>query len=124
MPEAWRAGASSFPALLTKKEDPMFESVNTLIAEHDDLQRQLSDPELHGDPVRSKRVNRRYAELSRIVASYHEWKQLSDDLAAKVADAGRSVTHGAVSVIPPRLLGQIPDCWDDRCSENSIQMPQ
>jgi peptide chain release factor 1 len=60
----------------------MFESVNTLIAEHDDLQEQLADPELHSDPVRSKKVNRRYAELSRIVAAYQHWKQLEDDLAA------------------------------------------
>ncbi|GAB3581618.1 peptide chain release factor 1 [Leifsonia lichenia] len=60
----------------------MFESVNSLIAEHDDLQEQLADPELHSDPVRSKKVNRRYAELSRIVAAYHQWKQLEDDLAA------------------------------------------
>ena len=60
----------------------MFESVNTLIAEHDDLQEQLADPELHSDPVRSKKVNRRYAELSRIVAAYRQWKQLEDDLAA------------------------------------------
>ncbi|WP_431280056.1 PCRF domain-containing protein [Leifsonia poae] len=60
----------------------MFESVNSLIAEHDDLQEQLADPELHSDPVRSKKVNRRYAELSRIVASYNHWKQLEDDLAA------------------------------------------
>jgi peptide chain release factor 1 len=65
-----------------KKEETMFESVNTLIAEHDDLQEQLADPELHSDPMRSKKVNRRYAELSRIVASYHQWKQLEDDLAA------------------------------------------
>ncbi|WP_345761570.1 peptide chain release factor 1 [Diaminobutyricibacter sp. McL0608] len=60
----------------------MFESVTSLLAEHDDLQEQLADPDLHSDPVRSKRVNRRYAELSRIVAAYHQWKQLEDDLAA------------------------------------------
>jgi peptide chain release factor 1 len=60
----------------------MFESVNSLLAEHDELQEQLADPELHSDPVRSKRVNRRYAELSRIVAAYHVWKQIEDDLAA------------------------------------------
>ena len=60
----------------------MFESVNSLIAEHDGLQEQLADPELHSDPVRSKKVNRRYAELSRIVAAYREWKQIEDDLAA------------------------------------------
>jgi peptide chain release factor 1 len=56
--------------------------VNSLLTEHDDLQEQLADPDLHSDPVRSKRVNRRYAELSRIVAAYHQWKQLEDDLAA------------------------------------------
>jgi peptide chain release factor 1 len=60
----------------------VFESVQTLLAEHDELQGQLADPELHSDPVRSKKVNRRYAELSRIVAAYHEWRQLTDDLAA------------------------------------------
>jgi peptide chain release factor 1 len=60
----------------------MFESVNSLLAEHDQLQEQLADPDLHSDPVRSKRVNRRYAELSRIAAAYHQWKQLEDDLAA------------------------------------------
>ncbi|MDQ1583054.1 MAG: peptide chain release factor 1 [Microbacteriaceae bacterium] len=60
----------------------MFESVNSLLAEHDGLQEQLADPELHSDPVRSKRVNRRYAELSRIVAAYQSWKQIEDDLAA------------------------------------------
>jgi peptide chain release factor 1 len=70
----------------------MFESVKTLLAEHEDLQGQLSDPALHSDPVRSKRVNRRYAELSRIVAAYHEWRELSDDLAAatEMADEDES----------------------------------
>ena len=60
----------------------MFESVQTLLAEHDELQGQLADPELHSDPARSKKVNRRYAELSRIVAAYHEWRQLTDDVQA------------------------------------------
>jgi peptide chain release factor 1 len=60
----------------------MFESVAALQAEHDDLQRQLSDPELHSDPARSKKVNRRYAELSRIVAAHAAWQQNVDDLEA------------------------------------------
>ena len=60
----------------------MFESVLTLLAEHDDLQSQLADPELHANPVRSKKVNRRYAELSRIIAAYHEWKEVDDNLEA------------------------------------------
>ena len=60
----------------------MFESVAGLLAEHEDLQQQLSDPALHADPARSKKVNRRYAELSRIVAAHSEWQKLSDDLEA------------------------------------------
>ncbi|MEP6477779.1 MAG: peptide chain release factor 1 [Rhodoglobus sp.] len=60
----------------------MFESVQSLLAEHDELQEQLADPDLHSDPVRSKKVNRRYAELARIVAAYHAWQQLTDDVAA------------------------------------------
>ena len=60
----------------------MFESVETLLTEHDELQEQLADPALHADPVRSKKVNRRYAELARIIAAYREWQQLDDDLEA------------------------------------------
>jgi len=41
----------------------MFESVLTLQAEFDELQSELADPELHSNPARSKKVNRRYAEL-------------------------------------------------------------
>jgi peptide chain release factor 1 len=60
----------------------LFESVDTLLAEHDELQSQLGDPELHANPARSKKVNRRYAELSRIIASYQEWKEVEDNLDA------------------------------------------
>lgn len=60
----------------------MFESVKTLLAEHEELQNQLADPELHSNPARSKKVNRRYAELSRIVDAYNRWIALTDDLAA------------------------------------------
>ncbi len=63
-------------------DSSMFESVQPLLAEHDELQEQLADPELHSDPARSKRVNRRYAELARVVAAYHEWVALTDDVAA------------------------------------------
>jgi peptide chain release factor 1 len=56
--------------------------VQQLLAEYAQLEGQLADPDLHADPVKSKKVNRRYAELSRIVAAYREWTQLTDDLAA------------------------------------------
>lgn len=60
----------------------MFESVQALIAEHGRLQEELADPALHADAGRAKRVNRRYAELSRIVAAHDAWQQAQSDLEA------------------------------------------
>lgn len=60
----------------------MFESVQTLIDEHRAVQEELSDPAVHADASRAKRVNRRYAELSRIVAAYDAWHGAEEDLAA------------------------------------------
>ena len=59
----------------------MFESVLTLIDEHRRVQEELSDPAVHADAARAKRVNRRYAELSRIVSAYEAWVAATDDLA-------------------------------------------
>ena len=60
----------------------MFESVQALLAEHGELQQELADPALHADAARAKKVNRRYAELSRIVAAHDAWQQAGDDLEA------------------------------------------
>ena len=60
----------------------MFESVQALIDEHRRVQEELSDPAVHADATRAKRVNRRYAELSRIVAAHEAWVTASDDLDA------------------------------------------
>jgi peptide chain release factor 1 len=60
----------------------LFESVKTLLVEHSNLQEQLADPELHSNPAKSKKVNRRYAELSRIVDAYNRWIVLTDDFDA------------------------------------------
>ena len=60
----------------------MFESVATLQAEHEQLQQQLAEPSLHADPARAKKVNRRYAELSKILKANDDWLQAQDDLAA------------------------------------------
>jgi peptide chain release factor 1 len=60
----------------------MFESVKGLLDEHKAVQEELSDPAVHADAGRAKRVNRRYAELSRIVHAYEAWAAASDDLEA------------------------------------------
>ncbi|WP_106816236.1 peptide chain release factor 1 [Microbacterium timonense] len=60
----------------------MFESVKGLIEEHAAVQAELSDPAVHADVARAKRVNRRYAELSRIVKAHEDWTAASVDLDA------------------------------------------
>ncbi|WP_105567728.1 peptide chain release factor 1 [Microbacterium halophytorum] len=60
----------------------MFESVDALIDEHRRVQEELSDPAVHADAARAKRVNRRYAELNRIVAAHSAWQAAGEDLAA------------------------------------------
>ncbi|AZS36332.1 Peptide chain release factor 1 [Microbacterium lemovicicum] len=60
----------------------MFDSVKPLLDEHKAVQEELSDPAVHADAARAKRVNRRYAELSRIVAAHDAWAAASDDLEA------------------------------------------
>jgi peptide chain release factor 1 len=60
----------------------VFESVASLLAEHEQLQQQLSDPAIHADAGRAKKVNRRYAELNQIVAAHAAWQAAEEDAAA------------------------------------------
>ena len=55
----------------------------TLLAEHDEPSRRSSPTRRCTPmPARAKKVNRRYAELSRIVAAHDAWQQAADDLEA------------------------------------------
>ena len=60
----------------------MLDSVQALLAEHAELQEKLSDASVHANPALAKKLNRRYAELSTIVAAYNSVLQITDDLAA------------------------------------------
>ena len=60
----------------------MFEAVEGLIAEHEELEPRLADPAIHSDPALSKRLNQRYSELSSIIRTYREWQGLNDDIGA------------------------------------------
>ncbi|NDH65317.1 MAG: peptide chain release factor 1 [Microbacteriaceae bacterium] len=60
----------------------MLDSVQPLLAEHLALQEQLSEASVHANPALAKKLNRRYAELSAIVAAYNGVNELTDDLAA------------------------------------------
>ena len=60
----------------------MFESAVALVAEHADLEAQMADPSIAGDPDRLRVVSKRYAALSPTVAAYDAWRAAADDLTA------------------------------------------
>ena len=60
----------------------MFEAVEGLVTERHELEQQLADPATHSDQSLAKRLNQRYAEVSAIVRTWEEWRQLGDDITA------------------------------------------
>jgi peptide chain release factor 1 len=66
----------------------VFESVEALIAEHQELQVKLGDPAVHADAGMSKKLNRRFAQLSKIIAAHDRFVAVTDDLAAAKEMAG------------------------------------
>jgi peptide chain release factor 1 len=60
----------------------MFEAVQGMLAEHAQIEQQLADPALHQDQARSRRLGRRYAELTAIVNTYQDWLRAGDNLEA------------------------------------------
>ncbi|MDR2372936.1 MAG: peptide chain release factor 1 [Bifidobacteriaceae bacterium] len=63
-----------------------------LIAEHDRLTAQMSDPALHASPGRARAVGRRYAQVSQVVAAFRALDAAEQDLAAarELSDADRA----------------------------------
>jgi peptide chain release factor 1 len=58
------------------------DAVDTVLAEHADLERQLSDPDLHTDAVNARRVGKRFAQLAPIAATYRKLEAARGDLDA------------------------------------------
>jgi peptide chain release factor 1 len=56
--------------------------IDGLLTEHADLERQLADPNLHADPGAARRVGRRFARISPIVATYRKLEAARGDLEA------------------------------------------
>ena len=57
-------------------------AIDAVLAEHADLERQLSDPQLHDDVVNARRVGKRFAQLAPIVAAHHRLESARGDLEA------------------------------------------
>src|SRR6202020_3485334 len=58
----------------------MTQAIDTLVAEHADLERQLSDPELHNDAANARKVGRRFAQLAPIVSTHRKLTSARGDL--------------------------------------------
>ena len=56
--------------------------IDALLTEHADLERQLADPNLHADPGAARKVGRRFARISPIVATYRKLEAARGDLEA------------------------------------------
>ncbi len=57
-------------------------AVDAVLAEHADLERQMSDPALHADAGNARRVGRRFAQLAPIVTTYRRLESARGDLEA------------------------------------------
>ncbi len=58
------------------------QAVAPLLQEYEELEKTLSDPELHSDPARARKAGRRYAELGRVVKLAEAAQNAADDLEA------------------------------------------
>ena len=60
----------------------MFGNTDALRAEYAALEQQMADPATHADVALSRRVGRRYSELTGVVKALNEHEALTEDLAA------------------------------------------
>ena len=73
-----RAGSRSVGGQQVEQLD----AVEAMLAEHAQIERDLSDPSVHADAGRARRLGRRYAELGRVVQAYRQWRAAADDAQA------------------------------------------
>ena len=59
-----------------------FAKANELLAEYDQLEKQMADPSIHADQNSARKLGKRYAQLGPVIAGYRAWKNAEEDLAA------------------------------------------
>lgn len=57
-----------------------FPAAEAMLAEHREIEQQMSSPEIASQPDRLRSLGRRYAELGRVVGRYQRWQKASQDL--------------------------------------------
>ena len=82
----------------------MFEAVETLVDEHAELERKMSDPAVHSDQGLAKKLGQRYAEVSAIVKTYRDYQQATGDLEAAHEFAAEDPSFAAeIEALEPRI---------------------
>ena len=77
-----------------------FAKANELIAEYDQLEKQMADPSIHADQNSARKLGKRYAQLGPVIAGYRAWKSAEEDLAAgkELAEADESFASEIASL--------------------------
>jgi peptide chain release factor 1 len=73
----------------------LFEQVEELLREHEELEQRLADPSIHADQAQARTLGKRYAELGPIVSAYQQWRTVGDDLEAARELAGQDASFQA-----------------------------
>ncbi|MDR1712073.1 MAG: peptide chain release factor 1 [Propionibacteriaceae bacterium] len=73
----------------------MFEAAEALRAEFADLEAKMADPATHSDIALSRKVGRRYSELTPIIKGLDAYHRLSDDVAAATELAAEDESFAA-----------------------------
>jgi peptide chain release factor 1 len=81
-------------------------AIEGLLAEHADLERQLSDPELHANAGNARKVGRRFAQIAPIVSTYRKLEAARGDLEA-ARELGADDESFAAEV--PELAAQVDE---------------
>jgi len=59
-----------------------FGTIPALLAEYEQLEKDLADPSIHGDQGKARQLGKRYAQLGPVIGGYRAYKSAEDDLAA------------------------------------------
>ena len=87
----------------------MFESAAPLREEFGELERALSDPAVHSDPAKARKVGRRYAELTPIVKALADYDRLTGDVTAARELAGEDPAFAVEAEQLEQALGSVTE---------------
>ena len=84
----------------------MFTNTDALRVEYAQLEQQMADPATHADMALSRRIGRRYSELTPIIKALAEHEALTDDLAAARELAADDPTFAEEATAIEERLGE------------------